>query len=73
MRVGKCFVSLAVLTAGCLFSAMAQAQTAMASLKDANGKDVGQVQLRQTPHGVLLKLMLKGLPAGEHASGHKGV
>jgi Cu-Zn family superoxide dismutase len=67
MRVGKCFVSLAVLTAGCLFSAMAQAQTAMASLKDANGKDVGQVQLRQTPHGVLLKLMLKGLPAGEHA------
>jgi superoxide dismutase, Cu-Zn family len=67
MRVGECFVSLAVLIAGCLFSAMAQAQTAMALLKDAGGKDVGQVQLRQTPHGVLLKLTLKGLPAGEHA------
>src|SRR3954464_12004655 len=45
----------------------AYAQTAKASLKDASGKDVGQVQLTQTPHGVLLKMTLKGAPAGERA------
>jgi Cu-Zn family superoxide dismutase len=67
MRVGRFFSSLAVLTAGCLVSLSAQAQTAMASLKDASGKGVGQVQFRQTAHGVLLKLTVKGLPAGEHA------
>ena len=67
MRVGRFFLSLVVLTAGCLVSLSAQAQTAKASLKDASGKDVGLVQLRQTAHGVLLKLTLKGLPAGEHA------
>ena len=36
-------------------------------LKDKNGKDVGTVELSQTAAGVLLKLSLKGLPAGEHA------
>ena len=67
MPVGRIFCSLAVLTAGCLASPSAQAQTAKASLKDASGKDVGQVQLLQTPQGVLLKLSVKGVPAGEHA------
>src|SRR5260370_8145188 len=67
MRVGRFFSSVAVLTAGCLVSQSAQAQTAMASLKDASGKDVGQVQLRQTVHGVLLKLTVKGLPAAGQA------
>jgi Cu-Zn family superoxide dismutase len=45
----------------------AQAQTAKAALKDASGKDVGQVQLLQTPHGVLIKLAVKGIPPGDHA------
>jgi Cu-Zn family superoxide dismutase len=67
MSVGRFFCSLAAVTAGCLFSLAAQAQTAKASLKDASGKDVGQVQLLQTPHGVLLKLAVKGVPPGEHA------
>jgi Cu-Zn family superoxide dismutase len=67
MPIGRFFCSLAVLTAGCLASFAAEAQTAKASLKDASGKDVGQVQLVQTPHGVLLKLAVKGIPAGEHA------
>jgi Cu-Zn family superoxide dismutase len=67
MAVGRFFCSFAVLTAGCLGSLAAEAQTAKASLKDASGKDVGQVQLVQTPHGVLLKLAVKGLPPGEHA------
>src|SRR5262245_12111257 len=53
--------------AGCLVSLAAEAQTAKAALKDASGKDVGQVQLLQTPHGVLLKLSVKGVPPGDHA------
>jgi len=67
MRIGRLLCSLTVLTAGCLVSLSAEAQTAKASLKDAAGKDVGQVELLQTPHGVLIKLSVKGVPAGDHA------
>ncbi len=67
MPIGRFICGLAVVAAGCLASLSAEAQTAKASLKDASGKDVGQVQLLQTAHGVLLKLMVKGLPAGDHA------
>jgi superoxide dismutase, Cu-Zn family len=45
----------------------AAAQSASATLKNADGKDVGSVMLTQTPAGVLLNLSVKGLPAGEHA------
>jgi Cu-Zn family superoxide dismutase len=48
-------------------AAAAHAQTAKAVLKDATSKDVGTVRLIQTPHGVLLKVALKGVPAGERA------
>jgi Cu-Zn family superoxide dismutase len=67
MDMGRFLWSLAAVVVGCLCSFSAAAQTAKASLKDANGKDVGQVQLVQTPHGVLLKMSVKDLPAGEHA------
>jgi superoxide dismutase, Cu-Zn family len=67
MLTGKLLCSLAVVAAGCLASLSSQAQTAKAPLKDASGKDVGRVELRQTPHGVLLKMSLKGVPPGEHA------
>ena len=45
----------------------AAAQSAKAVLQDKSGKEVGTVDLLQTPAGVLLKLALKGVPAGEHA------
>ena len=45
----------------------AAAETGKAALQDKSGKDVGSVDLSQTPAGVLLKLSLKGLPAGAHA------
>jgi Cu-Zn family superoxide dismutase len=45
----------------------AAAQTAKAVLKDAKGTDVGSATLTQTPAGVLIRLSVKGLPAGEHA------
>jgi len=56
--------------AGLLLASLAlpaAAQTARATLKDANGKDVGAATLTQTPGGVLIAVSLKGLPAGEHA------
>ena len=64
MRIGRL---LAVLSVGIAASLPAQAQTAKAALKDQAGKDVGTVQLVETPHGVLLKLALKGAVPGEHA------
>lgn len=45
----------------------AQAQTAKATLKDAQGKQVGEVELVQLTNGVLLRMALKGAPAGERA------
>jgi superoxide dismutase, Cu-Zn family len=50
-----------------LAAAPASAQTAKAALKSTDGKDVGTVELAQTPAGILLKVSVKGLPAGEHA------
>lgn len=49
------------------FAFPASAQVAKAVLKDGSGKEVGEANLTQTPHGVLLRLSVKGLPPGEHA------
>jgi Cu-Zn family superoxide dismutase len=45
----------------------AAAESAQALLQNASGDDVGLVELMQTPGGVLLKVAIKKLPAGEHA------
>ncbi len=60
-------IILPVLLVGCLSAVSAQAQIAKATMKDATGKEIGQVALVQTTQGVLLKLSLKGAPPGEHA------
>ena len=67
MNISRIFCGLPVLLAGLLFDLSAEAQVAKATMKDASGKDVGQVALMQTPHGVLVKLSLKGAVPGEHA------
>jgi Cu-Zn family superoxide dismutase len=43
------------------------AQDAKATLKNVEGKEVGSAVLIQTPAGVLIRLSVKGLPAGERA------
>ena len=57
--------------AALLFAAMAvpaqAADMANAQLKDGSGKAVADADLVQTPAGVLIRLQIKGLPAGEHA------
>jgi Cu-Zn family superoxide dismutase len=45
----------------------AAAQTAKAAIKNATGGDVGTAEMTQTPAGVLIKLSVKGLLAGDHA------
>ena len=40
---------------------------ASAVLKDKDGKEVGKVELTDTPSGVLLRLTLDGVPPGDHA------
>lgn len=67
MRIASVMCSLLAAAGVAAFSFAAQAQTAKASLKDATGRDVGSVQLVQTPHGVLLRMSLKGVAPGEHA------
>ena len=43
------------------------ADTAHAVLKDKDGKEVGTVDLTDTPSGVLMRLDLTAVPPGEHA------
>lgn len=50
-----------------LASLPAAAQTAKATLKNADGKEVGSAVLTETPAGVLIQLSLEGVPPGEHA------
>ena len=66
MKMVRVFHGLLAALSLCI-AAPAWAQTAKASLKDAAGKDLGKVDLLQTPNGVLLTLSLKGFPAGERA------
>jgi len=63
----------ALMAASLSLASPAVAQTAKASLKDQKGADVGTVDLTQTPAGVMLKLSLKGVPAGERAFHIHGV
>ena len=67
MNIRQIICALPVLLAGCFLALSAHAETAKAALKDATGKEVGQAALVQTPHGVLVKLTLKGAVPGEHA------
>ncbi len=48
-------------------SAARAADTATASLKDASGNEVGKAALTNTQSGVLIRLDLAAVPAGEHA------
>jgi Cu-Zn family superoxide dismutase len=57
-------VGLCIMTIGL----RAQAPTtARATLKNAQGETVGQAMLTETPHGVLIKTTLTGVPPGVHA------
>src|SRR5258705_13234306 len=69
MRIVKLLgtVGAAALLAAAVSMSGNSAEMANTQLKDASGKPVGDVDLMQTPAGVLIKLQIKGLPPGEHA------
>jgi superoxide dismutase, Cu-Zn family len=65
----KIFIAIvgvvAIATAGSAIAAGMDA--ASATLKDPEGNEVGSVELRAVPSGVLLHVEIDGLPAGAHA------
>jgi Cu-Zn family superoxide dismutase len=56
-------LALLVLAGG---AAAQQPETARAVLRDSGGRQVGSATLTQTPHGVLLRAELTGVPPGVH-------
>jgi Cu-Zn family superoxide dismutase len=68
MRIaGNCLLAFASLLLVATIAPVSAQTVAKAALKDRGGKAVGDVDLVQLPNGVLLKLSVKGLPAGERA------
>ena len=69
MRIPKLLgtVGAAALLAAAVSMPANSAEMANTQLKDTSGKAVGDVDLMQTPAGVLIKLQIKGLTPGEHA------
>jgi Cu-Zn family superoxide dismutase len=56
-----------------LAAVSAAAQSAKATLKNADGKEVGTAALTETPAGVLIRVTVNGLPPGERAFHIHGV
>src|SRR5258707_252433 len=65
MRIS--YLLAAALLSAAAASPAAAETLANAQLNDGSGKAVGDVDLVQTPAGVLIKLQLKGIAPGEHA------
>lgn len=59
-------VALAIATAVAMQFGASAAMAASAEMKGPDGKLMGMVTLQQTPHGVLVKAELNGLPPGGH-------
>lgn len=61
LAVSAAIIVLAAATTGAQESA-----TATAELKNVDGQSVGQVQLQETPHGLIVTAKVTGLPEGAH-------
>jgi Cu-Zn family superoxide dismutase len=70
MKILHIAIALALLA---FTSLPAAAQSAKATLKNADGKEVGTAELTQTPAGVLIRLNITGLQPGERAFHVHGV
>jgi Cu-Zn family superoxide dismutase len=62
-----CLVVLAGGIAGVQARGAAASKPVTVEIKDAQGQGVGIAVLSEAPHGVKIKLDVKGLPAGEHS------
>ncbi len=59
-------VSAAIIALGAATSGAQDAATATAEIKNVEGQSVGQVQLQETPHGLIVTAEVTGLPEGAH-------
>lgn len=59
-------VSAAIMVLGAATAGAQEATTATAELKNLDGQSIGQVELRETPHGLIVTAEVTGLPEGEH-------
>lgn len=66
LLIASTFAISALAGPGLVSAAAADAPSATATLKAGDGKDLGTATLTQAPHGVLLRLELKGLTPGWH-------
>jgi superoxide dismutase, Cu-Zn family len=65
----KSFAILAASAALAVAAVPADAtETARANMQDQDGQDLGAVELRQTPSGVVITADLRGLPPGDFTS-----
>jgi Cu-Zn family superoxide dismutase len=64
--MNRAFIIAALFAVGLASSAYA-VDKARAVLKDKDGKEVGKVELTDTPSGVLMRLNLDGVSPGDHA------
>jgi len=67
MRISNSLAAAALLLCTAAVVPATAETLANAQLKDGSGKAIGDVDLVQTPGGVLIKLQLKGVAPGEHA------
>lgn len=59
--------AVSALTATAVPAQTGRSEMAKATLRAADGKEVGTAQFAETPSGVLVTLAVKNVPAGEHA------
>lgn len=71
--LGTLTLSATLLALAALSAAAQNSQSAKATLKNADGKEVGTASLTETPAGVLIRLSVNGLPPGERAFHIHGV
>ncbi len=66
MRSNRAYGAFAFAGSMMLAAHLCGAVAASVAMKDGQGKEVGSAELTDTPNGVLIKLNLDGVPAGEH-------
>ena len=67
MQKTSCLVLIVgLLTAACSHNTATESPAAVATLKDASGRDIGSAEFRSANQGVAVRIRVSGLSAGSH-------
>jgi Cu-Zn family superoxide dismutase len=66
MLKNPCLLLAACLLTGCSHSAATSSPAAIATLKDASGRDVGSAEFRSANKGLAIRIRVSGLSPGNH-------